>query len=399
MKLATLRVLGVIAVAALGACSKGPPPVGQLVTPSPSPEATEMSEAPGVGAAAPQGSGAVSDQARIVAAVRTVKASVVALDVTINGTQVVPANPLLQLFSGRGGAKLQNVQEQASGSGFVYDSSGVIVTNDHVVHGASSIQVIFANGDRVNGSIYAEDQGADLALVKVNNYAHLPPPLTLGASNQVQQGEWAIAFGEPFALQQTVTVGVVSGFNRSEMIAAPGGATRQFKGLLQTSAPINPGNSGGPLTDMDGRVIGVNQSVADPASGAQGIGFAIPVDAMKATVANLEKHPGLHTGMSSGFIGVQLVALNDNVRQQLGYDGDGVVIVGVIDGSAADKAGLQPGDVIQQIDGGTVMMPDDVTNALAKTHPGQTVHLGIWRGGSTRTVAVQVTAAPLPAGG
>lgn len=394
MKLATLRVLAVIGVAVLGACSRTPP-VGEMVA-SPSPAATEVGEAPE--AAEPDDAGGVSDQAHIVAAVRTVKASVVALDVTINGTQVVPPNPLSQLFGVPSGPRLQNVQEQASGSGFVYDRGGLIVTNAHVVHGASNIQVIFANGDRVKGSIYAEDQGADIALVKVNNYAKLPLPLRLGSSNEVQQGEWAIAFGEPFALQQTVTVGVVSGFNRDETIAGEGGAPRAFKGLLQTSAPINPGNSGGPLTDMEGRVIGVNQSVANPASGAQGIGFAIPVDAMKATVANLEQHPGSHTGMSSGFIGVQLVALNDNMRQQLGYNGHGVVIVGVIDGSAADRAGLEPGDVIQQIDGTQVMTPTDLTNALAQTKPGQTVHLGIWHAGSTRTVAVTVTAAPLPAG-
>jgi S1-C subfamily serine protease len=239
------------------------------------------------GAAAQAPLAAGDDQSRIVAAVRAVKPSVVALNVTINGTQLVPPDPMDKYFGGLKHRILSSVEEQASGSGFVYDRSGLIVTNSHVVHGASRLQVVFANGDRVTGTLFAEDTGADLALVKVNGYAHLPPPLQLGASKQVQQGEWAIAIGEPFALQQTVTLGVVSGFNRDEEIEGENGEPREFKGLMQTSAAMNPGNSGGPLIDFNGRVIGVNQSTADPSMGAQGIGFAIPVDTLKSTAAAL----------------------------------------------------------------------------------------------------------------
>jgi serine protease Do len=341
-----------------------------------------------------------SDQEHIIRAVALVKPSVVALNVTINGTQVVPPDPFSQLFGGQSAPTLRRFRAQASGSGFVYDKSGLIVTNSHVVHNSSRIQVVFANGDKIPGTLFAEDTGADLALVKVNAYPKLPPPLTLGASGQVRQGEWAIAIGEPYELQQTVTVGVVSGFNRNEAIGGGGGAApRQFKGLMQTSAPINPGNSGGPLTDIDGRLIGVNQSTANPATGAQGIGFAIPVDAMRTTVATLIAHPGSHSGTSSGFIGVQMLPLNDNVRQQLGYTGNGVVVAGVIMGSAADHAGLNPGDVIQQINGTAVNSPDDLVAVLSKTQPGQTVHLQVWRDGGTRTVDVKVTEAPLDTGG
>jgi serine protease Do len=160
----------------------------------------------------------------------------------------------------------------------VYANNGLIVTNDHVVHGASKVQVVFSNGDRIPGRVYSEDAAADLALVKVDNYAKLPPALEFASSHAVEQGEFAIAIGEPFELKRTVTLGIVSGFDRDETIGGEMTGPHQFKGLLQTSAPINPGNSGGPLIDLSGRVIGVNQSVAQP---AQGIGFAIPADTAK----------------------------------------------------------------------------------------------------------------------
>jgi S1-C subfamily serine protease len=347
--------------------------------------------------ATPAGSGSAgTDQERIIRAVKGVEPSVVALAVVINGTRIVPADPFSQLFGGSVGPTAQRIQERASGSGFVYDRSGLIVTNSHVVHNASRIVAIFANGDRQTATRFAEDVGADLALVKVANYAKLPPPVELGTSRDVVQGEWAIAIGEPFELEQTVTVGVVSGFNRSEMIGGQSGSgTHQFKGLLQTSAPINPGNSGGPLIDFYGHLIGVNQSTADPASGAQGIGFAIPVDAVRTTVADLIAHPRSHSGTSSGFIGVQLQPLNDNVRQQLGYTGDGALIAGVIANSAADHANLNPGDVIQQVDGTDVKSADDVLKAMQHAPPGTTVHLRIWRAGQVRTVNVTVGPAEL----
>jgi S1-C subfamily serine protease len=347
--------------------------------------------------ATPTGSGSAgTDQERIIRAVKGVEPSVVALAVVINGTRIVPADPFSQLFGGSVGPTAQRIQERASGSGFVYDRSGLIVTNSHVVHNASRIVAIFANGDRQTATRFAEDVGADLALVKVANYAKLPPPVELGTSRDVVQGEWAIAIGEPFELEQTVTVGVVSGFNRSEMIGGQSSSgTHQFKGLLQTSAPINPGNSGGPLIDFYGHLIGVNQSTADPASGAQGIGFAIPVDAVRTTVVDLIAHPRSHNGTSSGFIGVQLQPLNDNVRQQLGYTGEGALIAGVIANSAADHANLNPGDVIQQIDGTDVKSVDDVLAAMQHVPPGNVVHLRVWRAGQVRTVNVTVGPAEL----
>lgn len=227
------------------------------------------------------GGAAGSDQARIVAAVARAKPSVVAIEVLLGSSDDST------LLGAQGSAG------RASGSGFVYGTDGDIVTNAHVVAGPSgsavqSIDVDFANGDRVAAHLMSMDRAADIAVLKVDGYAKLPPPLALGDSSAVKAGQWAIAIGEPLELKQSVTVGVVSAFNRTENIGGDGDEARQFTGLLQTSAPINPGNSGGPLIDMSGRVIGINQAVA---GGAQGIGFAIPIDAVRTTVAGLLQHP------------------------------------------------------------------------------------------------------------
>jgi S1-C subfamily serine protease len=330
------------------------------------------------------------DQSRIVETVKHVEPSVVALDVVVNGKQIVPSDPLSQFFGGRSGEQLVPFHAKASGSGFVISKDGLIATADHVVHGATKVQVVFNDGRKVPGKVYAEDEGQDIALVKVND-AHLPPPLEMGSMRDVQQGEWAIAIGEPLELKDTVTVGVVSAFNRDETIGGETGIPRQFKGLLQTSAPINPGNSGGPLIDMEGRVIGINQSVARP---AEGIGFAVPVDTVKKTVAYMEQHPGTHYAVANAFMGVQLVPLSD-VRNQIDYKGQGVAIVGVVSGTAADKAGLQPGDVIQSVNGKNVTSPEQVTQMVHGMKPGQTVELRVWSSGVKKLVAVQLGQAPL----
>jgi S1-C subfamily serine protease len=316
-------------------------------------------------AAAPLYSGG-SDQDRIVNAVRRVEPSVVALNVTVNGTQVVPADPFSQFFGGgSSGSTIRRFHARASGSGFIYRSNGLIITNAHVVSNASSIQVVFQNGDRVPAKVYAIDPDVDLALVKVDGYAKLPPALELGDSSKLAQGQWAIAIGEPLELKQTVTVGVVSGFNRDEVIGSDNDPQRMFKGLLQTSAPINPGNSGGPLIDVEGRVIGINQSTASPQY-AQGIGFAIPVDQAREVVAELEKNPGGHTSIQTGFIGVQLIALDENVRQQ--------------------------------IDGTAVRKPEDITHIIGMKHVGDWVTLTIWTSGSKQDVRVKIGVRPNEAG-
>jgi serine protease Do len=348
----------------------------------------------------------VSDQDRIVNAVKRTKASVVAIQVQINGQEYVPMDSLFQQFFGnRGPGVMQPFRARDSGSGFVYDTQGDIVTNAHVVtppqggH-VTSLTVVFPNGDKVPAHVVSENIGADVAIIKVDHYAKLPPPLQLADSDRLEQGQWAIAIGEPLQLQQTVTLGVVSAFNRDEEIATEDGTAIDFKGLLQTSAPINPGNSGGPLIDIDGRVIGINQSTA-PSAYAQGIGFAIPSNTVRRVVASLEAHPGIHQGTGEGFVGVILSNLNPGLRNQIGYEGSGgVEIYEVVGGSPADQAGLQPGDVVVSADGRSFATAPSLQHYIESKKPGDALRLDVWSQGNRRLVVVKLgerpAAQPIP---
>jgi serine protease Do len=345
---------------------------------------------PAVSAAALTG---VSDQDRIVTAIKRTKASVVAIQVEVNGQQWVPLDPLF----GNGPGAYQTFRGRASGSGFVFDDKGDIVTNAHVVTPPNGVQiskitVVFSNGDHIAAHVMSESISADLALLKVDNYAKLPPPLDLADSDRLEQGQWAIAIGEPYELQQSVSVGVVSAFNRSEHAQTETGQVIDFTGLLQTSAPINPGNSGGPLIDIDGRVIGINQLVN---AQGQGIGFAIPSNIVKRVAATLLANPGIHQGTNQGFVGVQMTPLSAGFRNQSGYNGQGGVgITFVVGGSPADQAGVQAGDVILGADGKPFNDVAALHDYIGAKKPGETIRLQLWSAGLKREVAVKLTERP-----
>jgi S1-C subfamily serine protease len=342
----------------------------------------------------------VSDQDRIVSAVKRTKSSVVAIIEDINGQQYVPADPFQQFFGQQGGGGvMQPYKGQASGSGFVYDTDGDIVTNAHVVEPQQGAQVtkmtvVFANGDKVPAHLVSANVGSDVAIIRVDHYAKLPPPLQLADSDKLEQGQWAIAIGEPLELQQTVTVGVVSAFDRSEPIPTENGSEIDFKGLLQTSAPINPGNSGGPLIDIDGDVIGINQSTVRSAY-AQGIGFAIPSNTVRRVVAELQQNPGVHQGTDTGFLGIEMQDLTAGFKNQTGYQGDsGVGIRAVVPGSPADQAGISPGDVILKIDGKSFNDVASLHGYIGSKKPGDSVKVDIWSQGLKKFVAVKLGEAP-----
>ena len=351
--------------------------------------------------AAPLSSGS-SDQERIVNAVKRVKPSVVAIDVTVNGQIYQPIDPLLQQFFGQQGPGIvQPFKGKDSGSGFIYDRNGDIVTNAHVVRppiaGAqvSNITVIFPSGRHESARVIGENVGADLAVLRISG-SNLPPPLSLADFDRVQQGQWAIAIGEPYELQASVSVGVVSAFNRDEPIQTETGQTITFKGLMQTSAPINPGNSGGPLVDMNGDVIGVNQSTLR--GGAEGIGFAIPANTVKKIADQMIAHPGITEPPVQAYLGVVLATVTQGFRSQTGYRGQGGVgVIQVLSGSPADQAGVNPGDVILQMNGKPYSDQQSLASAIAKLHVGDKVNLQIWsqsNGGRRLTTA---TLAPKPA--
>lgn len=342
----------------------------------------------------------VSDQDRIVSAVKRTKGSVVAITEEVNGQQVIPADPFFQqFFGGQGPGIVQPYRGEASGSGFVVDDRGDIVTNAHVLQPpngghVTKLTVVFANGDRVPAHVLAYNLAADVGLLRVDHYAKLPPPLQLGDSSKLEQGQWAIAIGEPLQLQQTVTVGVVSAFNRSEPIPTESGGEIDFKGLLQTSAPINPGNSGGPLIDMDGYVIGMNQSTVKSAY-AQGIGFAIPSNTVRNVVASLQRNPGAHQGTDTGFLGIYMAELTPGIKNQIGYNGNnGVAVQQVFSGSPADQAGIQPGDVILEADGKQYDSIKDLHNYIASKKPGDSIRLNVWSQGMKKFVAIKLGETP-----
>jgi S1-C subfamily serine protease len=348
--------------------------------------------------AAPLTSGG-SDQERIVNAVKRTKPSVVAISVTVNGKQYIPVDPLLQQFFGQQGPSVvQPFRGKASGSGFVFDDKGDIVTNAHVVRPpvpnaqVSDITVLFPNNTRAKAKLIAANVGADLAVIRVDT-KNLPPPLNLADSDKLQQGQWAIAIGEPYELQQSVSLGVVSAFERTEPIQTETGQTITFKGLLQTSAPINPGNSGGPLIDMNGDVIGVNQSTLR--GGAEGIGFAIPSNTVKRTVQQMIAHPGITEPPVQAFLGVALMPVTQGFRNQSNYRGQGGVgIQYVVSGSAADQAGLNPGDVILKMNGKSYNDAKTLQDAIGKMHAGDKLTLEVWSQGVKRNVQVTLGSRP-----
>jgi putative serine protease PepD len=262
---------------------------------------------------------------------------------------------------------------RAEGSGLVVDKQGDIVTNHHVVDGASALEVRFADGTRASANVVGQDASSDLAVIKVAGVdSSKLQPLTLADSSKVQVGSGVIAIGSPYGLAGSLTVGVISALDRS--IQAPNQAT--IGGAIQTDAPINHGNSGGPLLDTSGRVIGVNSQIESDSGDNSGVGFAIPSNTVRRVVREI-----LAGGqVQHAFLGVQL-----------GDSPDGGARVGdVTAGSPAAVAGLQSGDVVTAVDGEAVTGADDVVGAVQSHSPGDSIVLTVKRDGSTREVTVKL---------
>jgi S1-C subfamily serine protease len=303
----------------------------------------------------------------------------------------------------------QSQQETAQGSGFVIDKQGRILTNAHVVAGASSVVVAFEDGVSAKATVLGRDSLYDLAVIKVdvpNNELH---PLTLGSVSTVQVGDPVVAIGNPFGYAQTVTAGIVSAKGR--LISSPAGNNKFIPGAIQTDAAINHGNSGGPLIDRHGDVIAINAQIADPQiSGTNanaGVGFAIPIDLAKRALSNLEAgKPASHP-----YLGIRVDALNASISAANGkLPSSGLLIAGVAKNSPAADAGLKGGsqslnvggqsycvggDVITAIDGHTVATLDDLQERLSGFAAGDKLQLSITGGdGSKRTVTVTVGSIP-----
>lgn len=261
-----------------------------------------------------------------------------------------------------------------SGSGFVLDRAGYIVTSEHVVDGASTVTVRFAGGREAEATVVGTDRSSDVALLRVDVPGRELHPLPLGDSDAVAVGDPVVAIGNPLGLARSLTAGVVSGVNRT--IDGPGGAS--IAGAIQTDATLNPGNSGGPLLDARGRVIGINAQVAAP--GNTGIGYAVPVNTVRRVVAQLKSG----RAPVRAYMGVR-------IEQALG---GGAEIVEVVPGSPAFRAGLRAGDVVLAADGRDIRSHDELPALVAERSPGDRLTLRVRRDGRPLTVTVTLGRAP-----
>jgi S1-C subfamily serine protease len=291
-----------------------------------------------------------------------------------NGVVFVQAN------SGRGEMSFPGGGRAASGSGFLIDDEGHIVTNDHVVEGADEFRVRFGeDGEPIEAELLGADPSVDLALLKVDpgDVGEALEPLELGASEDLRPGDPAIAIGSPFGLEGTVTSGIVSALGRT--IQAPNGFS--ISGAIQTDAAINPGNSGGPLLDAQGRVIGVNSQIRTGGGSANsGVGFAVPVDEIKRSLPALERGED----PERAFLGVSSGPAPDG----------GAEIGGVVEGGPAARAGLRAGDTIVEIADQPVREPDDVSAVVNSRRPGDEVRVVVERDGERRTLTVTLGEQP-----
>jgi serine protease DegQ len=264
------------------------------------------------------------------------------------------------------------------GSGVIWSADGIVVTNNHVVEGASRVEVVFANGSRAEGRVRATDPATDLAIVEVDATSL---PAARFSSDLPRVGELAVALGNPLGFENTVTAGIVSGVHRA--IPASGEDAQALVDLIQTDAAISPGNSGGALVNRNGEVIGVNLAYIPPEAGAVAIGFAVPSSTVTDVVRQL-----LEDGEAEhAFLGVRPAELTPQVAERFGIEVDeGVLVFSVVEGSAAEEAGLRAGDVILAADGEEMRQVEDLLSFLRRHAPGDTIELQIVREGAERTV-------------
>jgi serine protease Do len=306
-------------------------------------------------------------------------------DLVAVAQKVGPAVVLIRTETARG---------SGLGSGVIYDSSGLILTNAHVVANARTVNVALPDGRRFDGKVLGRDTGFDLAVIKIDGDGL--PSAPLGDSKGLQVGQVVVAIGNPLGLDNTFTNGVVSAINRA-VSEGPGSYAQP---MIQTNAAINPGNSGGPLVDLDGRVIGINTLVASlQGVPAQGLGFAVPI-VTAARIAPQLASQGRVVNSGQPYLGVGLGSERVLPRNAPAPRGPrstsqpGVPIASLEPSGPAAKAGLQTGDVVTQIDGRDVYSPDDLLQALVVHKPGDSVQLMVQRQGGQQTVAVTLGEAP-----
>jgi 2-alkenal reductase len=296
---------------------------------------------------------------------------------------VAPSVVQVVALQGRGPA---GGEPAGSGTGFVWDAAGHVVTNEHVVESGASFVVRLASGEVLPAEVVGRAPNYDLAVLRLQRQSGLPAPLNVGSSADLKVGQTAYAIGNPFGLDQSLTTGIISALKRR----LPTSGGREIADVIQTDAAINPGNSGGPLLDSAGRLIGVNTAIYSPSGTSAGIGFAIPVDVVNRVVPELIRTGRVPTP------GIGILAGDETLTAQLGVTG--VIVAGVVPGSPAERAGLRGvdmragiiGDVIVGVDDAPVRRLSDLTDRLERVGVGNKVSLAIKRNNRSETVEVAV---------
>jgi serine protease Do len=336
-----------------------------------------------------------SRRTAIVEAVERVSPAVVTISVTqLRRERVVPFNdPMWQFFFPDMGREFVR-RVNSMGSGFIISEDGLIITNEHVVRGASEIVVSLPDGRSFDGVIHGEpDPQTDLALIKIDGDSL--PVAPLGRSEDLIIGEWAIAIGNPFGYlirdaHPTVTVGVISALNRD--FDASTSQDRVYRDMIQTDASINPGNSGGPLVNSEGYVVGVNTFIFSQSGGSQGVGFAIPIRKVRQIVDDILRYGEVRHNF---WTGIHIQDVTRLIAETFGLPSDrGAIITEVEDGSPAVDAGLRRGDVIVGVSRKPVASARDVREAFLGLIVGETVDLTVIRAGSEQTVTLTLGELP-----
>jgi len=282
------------------------------------------------------------------------------------GFEGTPFEDFFKDFFGRNNQR--EFKDQSLGTGFIVDSRGYILTNNHVVKGADEIVVHLLDGRKFKGKIVGTDPKVDLALIKIDVSDSLPTA-KLGNSSKTRIGEWVIAIGNPFGLEHTITVGVISAKGRSL------GQRTQYENFIQTDASINPGNSGGPLVNIHGEVIGINTAIV---AGGQGIGFAIPVDIARHIINSLIKHGKV----THAWLGIYIQDIDDTLAKHFKVNPkSGVLVADVMNNSPAEKAGIKRGDIITKVNEKKVSTPSDLQSEILEKDVGEKVEVAVLRDG------------------
>jgi serine protease Do len=278
----------------------------------------------------------------------------------------------------KGGGGMQPRKTNSLGSGFIVDTAGVVVTNNHVIADADEINIIMNDGTKIKATLVGVDKKTDLAVLKFTPPVKPLVAVKFGDSDKLRLGEWVIAIGNPFSLGGTVTAGIISARNR-DINSGP------YDNYIQTDAAINRGNSGGPLFNLDGEVIGVNTLIISPSGGSIGIGFAVPSKTVVGVVDSLRQFGELRRG----WLGVRIQQVTDEIAESLNIKpARGALIAGVEDKGPAKPAGIEPGDVVIKFDGKDIKEPKDLSRVVADTAVGKSVDVVIIRKGAEETKQV-----------